>query len=78
MDGMPEMEIDLGVLPQDALVNDLVYAPLMTSLLKQASDQGNPIVTGIGMLLHQAAPAFEHWFGIRPRVTQTLYNMVLK
>ena len=72
------MEIDLHPLPQDALVNDLVYAPLMTDLLQKAQDRGNPIVTGLGMLLHQAAPAFELWFGIRPKVTDSLYKMVTR
>lgn len=78
MEGMPEMEIDLHPLPQNALVNDLVYAPLMTDFLQQAKSRGNTIVTGIGMLLHQAAPAFEHWFGIRPKVTDGLVKMVTK
>lgn len=78
MTGMEELEVDLDPLPQSALVNDLVYAPLMTGLLKQAEARGNPYVTGIGMLLHQAVPAFEMWFGIRPKVTQGLIDKVLK
>ena len=58
MQGQTPLDIDLNELPTDALVNDIVYAPLMTDLLTQAQMRGNKVVTGIGMLLHQARPAF--------------------
>lgn len=77
MQGSPALEIDLSALPTQALVNDIVYAPLMTGLLKQAQDRGNIIVTGIGMLLHQARPAFEAWTGILPEVTVELEQKIL-
>ena len=77
MTGKAPLEIDLSLLPQDAVVNDIVYAPLMTDLLRQAESRGNQIVTGIGMLLHQARPAFEKWFGVLPDVTEGLEKKVL-
>lgn len=77
MTGKGVLEINLDALPKNALVNDIVYAPLMTDLLTQARSRGNPIVTGIGMLLHQARPAFELWHGIRPQVDATLERLVL-
>lgn len=51
---------------------DIVYVPLMTKLLEQAQARGNQTVTGIGMLLHRARPAFEKWFGVLPDVTEEL------
>lgn len=60
------LEIDLSALPKEAAVNDLVYAPLQTPLLKQAAERGNKTVDGLGMLIHQAAAAFEIWFGVHP------------
>ena len=77
MSGQPALEIDLGALPQEALVTDIVYAPLMTDLLTAAQNRGNPIVTGIGMLLHQARPAFEAWFGVMPEVDEALERLAL-
>ncbi|WP_412777709.1 shikimate dehydrogenase [Thalassospira lucentensis] len=77
MVGQPALEIDLTGLPQSALVTDIVYAPLMTDLLMQAKKRGNPIVDGLGMLLHQARPGFHRWFGIDPEVTQELRDFVL-
>ena len=77
MEGQPELDLDLEELPADALVNDIVYAPLYTPLLESAKAQGNPVVTGIGMLLHQARPAFEKWFGVLPDVDETLEKKVL-
>lgn len=62
MVGQPPLEIDLTNLPKDALVTDIVYKPLITPLLQQAKDRGNPIVDGLGMLLYQAVPGFEMWF----------------
>ena len=78
MTGKPELSMDLSNLPVDAVVSDIVYAPLKTSLLVQAESRGNHIVTGIGMLLHQARPAFEKWFGVLPDVTEELQKKVLE
>lgn len=77
MVGQPKLDIDLDGLPTSALVTDIVYAPLITGLLQQAKDRGNPIVDGLGMLLHQARPGFYRWFGIDPEVTQELRDFVL-
>lgn len=77
MTGKDALEIDLAPLPKDAVVADIVYAPLMTPLLQAAQDRGNQIVTGIGMLLHQARPAFEQWFGVLPDVDDELQKKVL-
>ncbi|WP_306142350.1 shikimate dehydrogenase [Roseibium sp. MMSF_3412] len=78
MTGKPPLEIDLSNLPAHTLVNDIVYSPLETDLLKLAAARGNPTVDGIGMLLHQAVPAFERWFGERPVVTDELRTLALK
>lgn len=75
--GQPALDLDLGHLPKTALVNDIVYAPLMTNLLRYAEDRGNAIVTGIGMLLHQARPAFRAWFDVLPDVDRELEKRVL-
>ncbi|URK16693.1 shikimate dehydrogenase [Thalassospira sp. GO-4] len=77
MVGQPKLDIGLDGLPTSALVTDIVYAPLITGLLQQAKDRGNPIVDGLGMLLHQARPGFHRWFGIDPEVTQELRDFVL-
>lgn len=77
MAGQPVLDINLFALPQTALVNDIVYSPLMTLLLEDAQARGNPVVTGIGMLLHQARPAFQKWFGILPDVDEALIQKVL-
>jgi shikimate dehydrogenase len=77
MTGNGPLQIDLGALPDDAVVNDLVYAPLETDLLAAARARGNAVVDGLGMLLHQAAPGFERWFGVTPTVDQDLRNAVL-
>lgn len=62
MQGMEPLPLDLAHLPNHCVVNDIVYRPLMTELLKDAQRRGNPIQDGLGMLLHQAAPAFKAWF----------------
>ena len=77
MSGQAALELDLTDLPTHALVNDIVYTPLMTDLLMQAKQRGNVVVTGIGMLLHQARPAFEKWTGILPSVDEALVKKVL-
>lgn len=77
MEHQPPLDIDLAALSKDALVTDLVYVPLVTPLLAQAARRGLRTVDGLGMLLHQAAPGFEHWFGKRPQVTPALRAAVL-
>ena len=64
-------------LSPDALVTDLVYTPLDTNFLRAARTRGCVTVDGLGMLLHQAAPGFERWFGVRPRVDDALRAAVL-
>ncbi|MHC5306087.1 shikimate dehydrogenase [Bartonella sp. LJL80] len=61
-----------------ALVTDIVYTPLITPVLQQARDSGLKIVDGIGMLLHQAVPGFERWFGVRPHVDEALRLKILR
>jgi len=78
MTGQARLEIDLKKLPENALVMDIVYAPLETELLSQAKQRGNLAVDGLGMLLHQARPGFAAWFGIEPEVTDALRNHILK
>lgn len=68
MIGKPELRVPLDGLQKGAVVTDLVYAPLQTRLLKVAEEMGCVTVDGLGMLLHQAVPAFERWFGVRPTV----------
>lgn len=77
MSGKPPLDIDLSAAPHSALVNDIVYAPLMTDLLVKAQERDMQVVTGIGMLLHQARPGFELWNGILPDVTDDLEQLVL-
>jgi shikimate dehydrogenase len=72
MTGKPPLDLDLSALPLDATVVDIVYSPLQTPLLAAAKVRGNRIVDGLGMLLHQAVPGFERWFGMRPEVTPEL------
>jgi shikimate dehydrogenase len=77
MYGQPPLDLALDALPHDALVCDLIYVPLDTPLVVAARARGNLAVNGLGMLLHQAVPAFEAWFGVRPRVTEALRNLVI-
>lgn len=77
MQGQPPLTIDLSQLNKTALVTDIVYTPLVTGLLKAADAQGNPTVDGLGMLLHQAVPGFEKWFGARPTVSKALRTHIL-
>lgn len=77
MKGAGEVEFPLGTLPRTALVTDIVYTPLETGLLARARAEGFAVVDGLGMLLHQAVPGFEAWFGIRPEVTPELRALVL-
>lgn len=77
MEGHGRLELDLSVLPQDAVVNDIVYTPLETTLLAAARDRNLACVDGLGMLLHQAVPGFARWFGVVPKVSQGLRAAVL-
>lgn len=77
MTGQDPLALDLANLPGDATVNDIVYAPLETALLAQARGRGNPVVDGLGMLLHQARPGFRAWFGTDPVVDDGLRQAVL-
>jgi shikimate dehydrogenase len=77
MTGEPPLDLPLDRLPLAAIVNDIVYAPLETPLLAAARRRGNPVVDGLGMLLHQARPGFAAWFGVEPEVTAELRAAVL-
>lgn len=77
MVGQPPLDLALDGLPRRAVVTDIVYAPLETELLARARARGNPVVDGLGMLLHQAAPGFAAWFGVEPDVTEGLRRHVL-
>ncbi|RME69149.1 MAG: shikimate dehydrogenase, partial [Alphaproteobacteria bacterium] len=68
MAGQPPLAIDLSAMADTAVVYDLVYTPLATPLLHAAQARGLVAVDGLGMLIHQAAPAFAAWFGIVPAV----------
>lgn len=78
MVGKPEMRIPLDGLSRDAVVTDLVYAPLETALLAHARSIGCETVDGLGMLLHQAAPGFARWFNFKPEVDDDLRRAVLR
>ena len=78
MTGQAPLEIGLEALPDHAVVTDIVYSPLETPLLVQAETHGLAVVDGLGMLLHQARPGFEAWFGVRPEVDQALRRFVLE
>ena len=77
MDGKEKLIINLNDLKKSALVCDIVYKPLMTDLLISAQKQGNPIVSGIGMLIYQGVIGFEKWFGIKPQIDQDLINEMI-
>ena len=77
MKGEGELPADPGLIAQNAIVTDLVYVPLMTPFLAAAATHGLRTVDGLGMLLHQAVPGFERWFGVRPEVTPELRALVV-
>ncbi|MBU2957239.1 shikimate dehydrogenase [Paracoccus sp. 1_MG-2023] len=77
MDGKQPLRIPLDALSPAALATDLVYTPLMTPFLTEAASRGCRIVDGLGMLLHQAAPGFERWFGHRPEVDEATRQLIL-
>jgi shikimate dehydrogenase len=76
MTGQPALDLVLARLPVDAVVNDIVYAPLETPLLRTARARGHVVVDGLGMLLHQGRAGFRAWFGVDPRVTPELRRIV--
>lgn len=77
MKGAPPLAVDLSKAAANATVCDIVYAPLETELLAEARRRGLRAVDGLGMLLYQAVPGFEVWFGVRPDVTPGLRKAVL-
>jgi shikimate dehydrogenase len=72
MSGKGPLDIEVEALPEDAVVADIVYSPLETPLLATARARRRQAVDGLGMLLYQAVPSFERWFGVRPQVTKEL------
>lgn len=76
MEGQPALDFDLSAFSGNTLVNDIVYRPLETGLILAAQARNMPYVTGIGMLLHQARPAFQYWFGVLPDVTKGLEEKI--
>ena len=76
MHGSPALDLNLNLLPTSALVSDIIYVPLQTPLLAAAKARGNLTVNGLGMLLNQARPAFEAWFGVLPDITPELRALV--
>ncbi len=76
MNGKDDLDLDLSMLPADAVVTDAIYVPLETGLLAAAKARGLRTVDGLGMLLHQAKPGFERWFGKKPEVTRELRALV--
>lgn len=77
MKGEGSIPLDMAKVQSDTLVTDIVYIPLITPFLVDAKAHGLEIADGLGMLLHQAAPGFEKWFGVRPRVTYELRAMII-
>ena len=76
MVGKPALDISLDRLARNALVSDLIYTPPETPFLAAARSRGNPTVNGLGMLLNQARPAFNAWFGVMPEITPELLAAV--
>lgn len=76
MQGQTPLELYLAKMPARTVVYDVVYTPLKTDLILLAQRRGNPVVTGLGMLLHQARPAFQSWFGILPDLDSDLRGLL--
>lgn len=74
--GAGSLEMDFTDFHPDCIVSDIVYVPLETPLIREARRHGLRTVDGLGMLLHQAVPGFEKWFGVRPKVTDELYEKI--
>ena len=77
MVGQEPLDLSLAALPATAVVADIVYAPLETPLLAAARRMGATPVDGLGMLLHQARPAFRDWTGVMPEVTPELRAQIV-
>jgi shikimate dehydrogenase len=77
MHGEPALDLQLDRLPTTALVSDAIYIPLETTLLRNARLRGNATVNGLGMLLNQARPAFNAWFGVLPDITPALTQAIM-
>ncbi len=78
MSSIEPLAIGLDALDRNCVVADIVYVPLETPLLAAARKRGLATVDGLGMLLHQAVPGFERWFGVRPEVTDTLRSLLVR
>jgi shikimate dehydrogenase len=78
MKGDGVIPLDFNMVGKDTIVTDIVYVPLMTPFLTAAQHASLKTVDGLGMLLHQARPGFEKWFGMLPEVTQELRNLVIR
>ena len=78
MAGCEPLDINLSMLPRSAIVNDIVYVPLVTELLKDSKNRGNEIVDGLNMLLYQATVGFRLWYGVSPEVTSDQRTYVLR
>ena len=78
MVGKTDLPIPLNALKKNTLVTDIVYTPIETHLLATAAKMGCRTVDGLGMLIHQAIPGFERWFGIRPGDSQALRELLIK
>ena len=76
MPGQPDLLLDLARLPAEAAVADLVYVPLITPLLRAAMARGLRTADGLGMLLRQAVPQFQLWFGEKPEITKELRGLL--
>jgi shikimate dehydrogenase len=77
MIGQPALDISLDKLSKQTLVSDLIYVPPETSFLVAAKTRGNVTINGLGMLLYQARPAFQAWFGILPEITPDLRATIM-
>jgi len=78
MIGKDPLDMDISDLPREAIVIDLIYNPIDTDLIKRASLRGNKTLNGLPMLVYQAVPAWEAWFGIKPDVTKELLDLLEK
>lgn len=78
MTGQPDIDLDFSSVRDDAIAADIVYVPLRTPFLARAQARGLRSADGLGMLLHQAVPGFERWFGVRPTVTDTLRRIIVE
>lgn len=78
MNGKDPLDLDLSAAPASMVVADIVYIPLETALLANARRHGLRCADGLGMLLHQAVPGFERWFGVRPQVSEQLWALIVR